>query len=172
MVAADLLEPQPDTARMVQCFHGVAEELSKLPNASALAQGNAIQHALAQLTVQITRLDQKMVRMDQRFDQLDNKIDTLTTRVIAKDVFEYNSSARVQNSYLTRPTDRLTPRMSPLTNALIEDFPARSRDIPNIEGQRLVSILQELGLPTNGGREAREKRLGQHIALQPTPTTA
>lgn len=36
------LGPQPDTTRMVQYFHGVADELAKLLNVPTLAEGNTI----------------------------------------------------------------------------------------------------------------------------------
>merc|ERR1711939_95318 len=129
MADPNIIGPQPDAGRIVQHFHGLAEELSKLSNVPALTEGNLIQHAVAQLTDQIqqsnvqinaqfnaqfnAQIAQINAQFAQRFDQLDNKIDTLTTRVIAND---HNASARVQNSYLTKSSDRLTPLISPLTN--------------------------------------------------------
>merc|ERR1712230_296197 len=185
MADPNIIGPQPDAGRIVQHFHGLAEELSKLSNVPALTEGNLIQHAVAQLTDQIqqsnvqintqfnaqfnAQIAQINAQFAQRFDQLDNKIDTLTTRVIAND---HNASARVQNSYLTKSSDRLTPLISPLTNIFIEWFPVRSGDIPNMENERLDFVLQELGCSTNGGREAKEKRLRLYIGLQPKPTGA
>merc|ERR1712000_714824 len=107
MADPNIIGPQPDAGRIVQHFHGLAEELSKLSNVPALTEGNLIQHAVAQLTDQITQFNAQFnaqiaqinAQLAQRFDQLDNKIDTLTTRVIAND---HNASARVQNSYLTK----------------------------------------------------------------------
>merc|ERR1711939_603674 len=134
MADPNIIGPQPDAGRIVQHFHGLAEELSKLSNVPALTEGNLIQHAVAQLTdqfqqsnVQFTQFNAQFnaqiaqinAQFAQRFDQLDNKIDTLTTRVIAND---HNASARVQNSYLTKSSDRLTPLISPLTNIFIESF--------------------------------------------------
>merc|ERR1711939_524739 len=145
------------------------------------AQVNAQMNAqFAQVTAQFTQVNAQFAQVNaqfaqvnaqfaQRFDQLDNKIDTLAIRVAAND---HNASARVQNSYLTRSSDRLTPLMSSLTNTLIEWFPMKSSDIPNIEDQGLDTILQELGLPTNGEREAKEKRLRQSIGLRPRSTGA
>merc|ERR1712000_501511 len=123
MADPNIIGPQPDAGRIVQHFHGLAEELSKLSNVPALTEGNLIQHAVAQLTDQIqqsnvqinaqftqfnaqfnAQIAQINAQFAQRFDQLDNKIDTLTTRVIAND---HNASARVQNSYLTKSSDRL-----------------------------------------------------------------
>merc|ERR1711939_1151291 len=161
-----IIGPQPDTDLMVQYLHGFTEEFTKLPNVPALAEGNAIQQLTTQMNAQFAQVNAQFA---QRFDQLDNKIDTLATRVAAND---HNASARVQNSYLTRSSDRLTPLISPLTNTLIEWFPTKSGDIPNMEDQRLDTVLQELGLPTNGGREAKEKRLRQSIGLRPRPTAA
>merc|ERR1712029_439673 len=180
---------------MIQHLHGFTEEFTKLPNVPALAEGNAIQQLTAQVNAQFAQVNAQInaqfaqvnaqmnaqfaqinaqfaqvnAQFAQRFDQLDNKIDTLATRVAAND---HNASARVQNSYLTRSSDRLTPLISPLTNTLIEWFPTKSGDIPNMEDQRLDTVLQELGLPTNGGREAKEKRLRQSIGLRPRPTAA
>merc|ERR1711939_1064025 len=179
-----IIGPQPDTDLMVQYLHGFTEEFTKLPNVPALAEGNAIQQLTTQMNAQFAQVNAQMnaqfaqinaqfaqvnAQFAQRFDQLDNKIDTLATRVAAND---HNASARVQNSYLTRSSDRLTPLISPLTNTLIEWFPTKSGDIPNMEDQRLDTVLQELGLPTNGGREAKEKRLRQSIGLRPRPTAA
>ncbi len=107
MADPNIIGPQPDAGRIVQHFHGLAEELSKLSNVPALTEGNLIQHAVAQLTDQIqqsnvqinaqfnaqftqfnaqfnAQIAQINAQFAQRFDQLDNKIDTLTTRVIAK----------------------------------------------------------------------------------------
>merc|ERR1712000_213493 len=190
-----IIDPQPDTDLMIQHLHGFTEEFTKLPNVPALAEGNAIQQLTAQVNAQInaqfaqvnaqmnaqfTQVNAQFAQVNaqfaqvnaqfaQRFDQLDNKIDTLAIRVAAND---HNASARVQNSYLTRSSDRLTPLMSSLTNTLIEWFPMKSSDIPNIEDQGLDTILQELGLPTNGEREAKEKRLRQSIGLRPRSTGA
>merc|ERR1712000_110713 len=168
-----IIDPQPDTDLMVQHLHGFTEEFTKLPNVPALAEGNAIQQLTAQVNAQFAQVNAQFAQVNaqfaQRFDQLDNKIDTLAIRVAAND---HNASARVQNSYLTRSSDRLTPLMSSLTNTLIEWFPMKSSDIPNIEDQGLDTILQELGLPTNGEREAKEKRLRQSIGLRPRPTAA
>ncbi len=78
--------------------------------------------------------------------------------------------ARVQNSFLTKPTDPLEELMSPLTNTRIEEFPVDASDLSTMDDERLDSLLQKLGLSTNGGREAQEKRLRQYIGLRPTPT--
>merc|ERR1711939_958269 len=186
-----IIDPQPDTDLMIQHLHGFTEEFTKLPNVPALAEGNAIQQLTAQVNAQFAQVNAQMnaqfaqvnaqftqvnaqfaqvnAQFAQRFDQLDNKIDTLAIRVAAND---HNASARVQNSYLTRSSDRLTPLMSSLTNTLIEWFPMKSSDIPNIEDRGLDTILQELGLPTNGEREAKEKRLRQSIGLRPRSTGA
>merc|ERR1712230_321447 len=190
-----IIDPQPDTDLMIQHLHGFTEEFTKLPNVPALAEGNAIQQLTAQVNAQFAQVNAQVnaqmnaqfaqvnaqftqvnaqfaqvnAQFAQRFDQLDNKIDTLAIRVAAND---HNASARVQNSYLTRSSDRLTPLMSSLTNTLIEWFPMKSSDIPNIEDQGLDTILQELGLPTNGEREAKEKRLRQSIGLRPRSTGA
>merc|ERR1711939_1041136 len=186
-----IIGPQPDTDLMVQYLHGFTEEFTKLPNVPALAEGNAIQQLTTQMNAQFAQVNAQFAQVNaqmnaqfaqinaqfaqvnaqfaQRFDQLDNKIDTLAIRVAAND---HNASARVQNSYLTRSSDRLTPLMSSLTNTLIEWFPMKSSDIPNIEDQGLDTILQELGLPTNGEREAKEKRLRQSIGLRPRSTGA
>ena len=75
--------------------------------------------------------------------------------------------ARVQNSHLLVQNQRLVPLVNPMTNALIEGFPARSRDIPTMEDQTLDSVLDELELCTNGGREVKENRFRQYIGLVP-----
>lgn len=80
--------------------------------------------------------------------------------------------ARVQNSHLSMPSQRLAPLVNPATNTPIEDFPARPRDILTMEDHTLVSTLQELGLSTNGGKEAKEKQFRQYIGLLPEPQGA
>merc|ERR1712000_657604 len=121
-----IIDPQPDTDLMIQHLHGFTEEFTKLPNVPALAEGNAIQQLTAQVNAQFAQVNAQInAQFAQRFDQLDNKIDTLAIRVAAND---HNASARVQNSYLTRSSDRLTPLMSSLTNTLIEWFPMKSSD--------------------------------------------
>ena len=84
--------PQPDTQRMVQSVRifadSFAEELAKLPNVPAIAQGNALQHTLDLILAQMTqinvRLDQVNVRLDQvnvRLDQVDVRLNALTLRI-------------------------------------------------------------------------------------------
>ncbi|KAL2402922.1 hypothetical protein ABEF93_006038 [Exophiala dermatitidis] len=191
MADPNVIGPQPDAGRIVHHIHGIAEEFTKLSNVPALAEGNAVAQLAAQMNAQFAQMNAQMnaqfarindrfaqiddrfaqmnTHFSQRFDQLDNKIDTLTTRVIAND---HNASARVQNSFLTRSSDRLTPLMNPSTNNFIEWFPAKSGDIPNMEDQRIDSVLHALGLPTNGRIEAKEQRLRQYIGLRPRPTAA
>ena len=75
--------------------------------------------------------------------------------------------ARVQNSHLSKHFEPLAQLVNPMTNTPIEGFPARPRDISTMQNQTLVSVLQELGLSTAGGKEAREKRLREYIGLLP-----
>ncbi|EXJ82235.1 hypothetical protein A1O3_06048 [Capronia epimyces CBS 606.96] len=172
---ANPLGPQPDANRIAQCYDTLGDELAKFPNIPALAEGNAIQLALVQLTTQInqlatqmnqlgTQINQRFDQVDERFDQVDERIDNLTTRVVAND---HNSMSRVQNAHLSSADQRLIPLVNPTTNTPIEVFPRRSREIPSMENEALVSVLRELGLPTNGTREAKEKRIRQYIGLLP-----
>merc|ERR1711939_1162199 len=170
MADPNIIGPQRDAGRIVQHFHGLAEELSKLSNVPALTEGNLIQHAVAQLIDQIQQSNVQInAQFNAQFTQFNAQFNAQIAQINAND---HNASARVQNSYLTKSSDRLTPLISPLTNIFIEWFPVRSGDIPNMENERLDFVLQELGCSTNGGREAKEKRLRLYIGLQPKPTGA
>ncbi|KEF57547.1 uncharacterized protein A1O9_05464, partial [Exophiala aquamarina CBS 119918] len=147
------------------------EELEKLPNIPAIAQANALQHTLTQILAQITqintRMDQmetRMDRMETRMDRMEAKLNALSTQISTS---EHNHMARVQNSLLARTTDRLEPLLNPSTKTAIEGYPTNPREITTMEDARLISVLEQLGLPTNGGRLAREKRLRQSIGLPP-----
>jgi hypothetical protein len=59
--------------------------------------------------------------------------------------------------------------MNPSTNTAIEGYPTTPREIATMEEARLISVLEQFGLPTTGGRPAREKRLRQNIGLPPVP---
>ena len=74
--------------------------------------------------------------------------------------------ARVQNSLLTKPTDQLEPLMTS-NNTAVDGFPTTPGEITTMGVPRLNSILQQLGLPTAGGRAAKETRLRQNIGLPP-----
>ncbi|KEF63072.1 uncharacterized protein A1O9_01048 [Exophiala aquamarina CBS 119918] len=180
MASPNGLGPQPDPNLLVQHLHSATEELAKLGNITALAEGNAILHSLTQLTTQVaqltahmqrltTQVEQLATQMNQGFTRLDNKIDALTTRVI---VNEHNSIARVQNSYATRASDRLVPLLNPSTNTPIEDFPGKPKDISDMDDEGFVSVLRQLGLSTNGRRETKEKRLRQYIGLRSVSNAA
>ena len=75
--------------------------------------------------------------------------------------------ARVQNSVLTRLTDRLEQLRNPSNNTAIEGYPTTPAEIATMEEARLNLVLQQLGLPTSGVRSTKEKRLRQNIGLTP-----
>jgi hypothetical protein len=72
---------QPDIQRVVQSARTFAnsftEELAKLPNVPAIAQGNAIQDTLTQILAQMNRTEAQMNRIE-------TKLDALTTRISTK----------------------------------------------------------------------------------------
>ena len=90
--------PQPDTQRMIQSVHSFGEELAKLPNVPALAQGNAIQHTLDQILTlltqltqltqthqtQLTQLAQTQQTQQTQLTQINAKLDALTLRISAR----------------------------------------------------------------------------------------
>ncbi|KAK5202760.1 hypothetical protein LTR41_011504 [Exophiala xenobiotica] len=160
------LGQQPNPDRIHQSFRTLTEEFEKLPNLPAFDTGNAILHALEQLTI---KLDTFVQHTNQRFDRIENKIDDVQYRLAAND---HNSAARVQNAHLTRASDSLYPLVKPSTNTVIEGFPIVPRDISTMQPATLHSVLRDLGLTTDGRRADKEKRLRQHIGLQPSPDVA
>ena len=80
--------PQPDTQRIVQSGRifadSFAEELAKLPNVPAFAQGNAIQQTLDQILTQLTQLTQSQQAQQTQLTQINEKLDALTLRISAK----------------------------------------------------------------------------------------
>merc|ERR1712000_180035 len=162
------LGPQPSPERIQEHFQGLTTEFARLPNIPALASGDAILRALAELTEKVDRsfaqINQRFNQVDRRFDQTDRKIDSLADRIVASD---YNSTARVQNSLLVTPSSPLSPLVNPANNAPVEGFPARPQDILAMGAGQLDSVMLDLGLRTNGTRSAKEKRLRQYIGLRP-----
>jgi len=75
--------------------------------------------------------------------------------------------ARVQNSLLTKATDRLEPLVNPSTNTAVEGHPTTPREITTMEEARLTSVLQQFGISRPGARSGKEKRLRQYIGLLP-----
>ncbi|OAP55637.1 hypothetical protein AYL99_09789 [Fonsecaea erecta] len=179
-----LLGPQPNIDRMEQCFHDGLQELVKFRNVPPLAEGslllNAIRELGTQLNARITdlttqfntrfdQMDRRFEEMDRKFEEMDRKFDHLSERILAND---FNNVARVQNSFLSRPTDRLSPLVNPKTNEPIDDFPAKGQDITSLSDEHLHSVLAALGLPSNGQRTAKERRLRQYIGLRISPLGA
>ncbi|ETI28403.1 hypothetical protein G647_00852, partial [Cladophialophora carrionii CBS 160.54] len=78
----------------------------------------------------------------------------------------HNNAARVQNTYLRSQNENLVPFINATTGAAIPTFPHTSFEIERIARRQLDSVLQQLGIPTEGANIAEKKRLLRaHIGL-------
>jgi hypothetical protein len=82
---------------------------------------------------------------------------------------DQNNAARVSNSLLTISTESLTKLVNPANGTEITGFPATPGDIGDLAAATLLSVLQQLGLETEGPRTARERRLRGFIGLKTNP---
>ena len=87
-MADDNIGAQPNVDIMVQNMQSFTEEISKLPNVPALAEGAAIRNALLELTTQVRLLDNRVRQgfeeTNRRFEETNRRLDGLNTRIIAK----------------------------------------------------------------------------------------
>ncbi|KEF50868.1 uncharacterized protein A1O9_13080 [Exophiala aquamarina CBS 119918] len=157
------LGPQPDPGRIRQSFSQLAEEVGKLPNLPAFSNGNAILRSLHQINQSLDGFKRRFDQLDQRLDQIDTKTNHIQAQLT---VLDQNNAARVQNAYLTRPSDRLAPLANPRTGAPIEEFPQTSQDLTSLQPNALQSLLRDLNLSTTGRREEKIARLRQYVGLR------
>ena len=78
-----------------------------------------------------------------------------------------NGIARVQNANTHYPTELLSPRLNPATNTFVEGFPQTTEEIRRMTSRTLNTVLEGLGLPTDGNVEERRRQLRGFIGLSP-----
>ncbi len=76
------LGPQPSPERIQEHFQGLTTEFARLPNIPALASGDAILRALAELTEKVDRnIAQINEKFDRSFAQINQVIVQLEPRI-------------------------------------------------------------------------------------------
>ncbi|OCT51132.1 hypothetical protein CLCR_09115 [Cladophialophora carrionii] len=152
--------PQADSSLLSHAFRTAADEIEKLPNLPAIAGGDRI---LAEIQQMRNETREQLARLDERITASHQ---SLLTALRISDV---NNAARVNNTYLSGPSDRLSPFLHPLTGAVIPTFPTTPAEIGRMPEHDLDAILQQLGLqdalaaPTLA---MRKTQLRVHIGLR------
>lgn len=57
----------------------------------------------------------------------------------------------------------------PTANTTIPDFPTKPGDIQNMTDEKLNTVLEQLGLSTEGPKAAKQRRLRFNIGLRAAP---
>jgi hypothetical protein len=81
-----------------------------------------------------------------------------------------NNAARVHNTYLSGPSDQISPFLNPLTGAIIPTFPTTPAELGQMRERDVNATLEELGLEdTLAGTSLamKKRRLRVHIGLRP-----
>ncbi|EXJ70229.1 uncharacterized protein A1O5_06297 [Cladophialophora psammophila CBS 110553] len=138
-------------------FRSASNEIKKVQNLPAIASSERILAELQEMRQefrdQVTRLDQNLTATRQ------DLITVMTTR-------DYNNTARVQNSYLSSPSDHLSPLLNPLTGSAIPGFPTTPTDIGRMGEHDVNTILQEPDLQTAiaaTSLASKKRQLRMHI---------
>ncbi|KAI9665736.1 MAG: hypothetical protein M1821_003670 [Bathelium mastoideum] len=148
--------PQPDFAALSGHAQGLATQFERVANIPGLRD-------LQTLAETIT------VHMDSRFDSLNGRLDSLTAQLneikTQLKTSDQNSLARIQNSHLSNPRDRLTPLMNPMTNEEIVNFPTTSEDINSLSHTELGRLLATLGASHAGSNAQKIQNLRVALGL-------
>ncbi|KIY02564.1 uncharacterized protein Z520_01029 [Fonsecaea multimorphosa CBS 102226] len=145
-------------------FNIIATEILKIPNTPALAGGQQLLAELRAIREQSTR-DTMAIRQDianirQEIVDVRQELVTIIT------ASNHNNAARVQNTYLRSQNENLVSFLNATTGAAILDFPRTSSELERMARRQLDSVLQQLGIPTQGANLADKKRLLRaHIGL-------
>ncbi|KIW18022.1 hypothetical protein PV08_02309 [Exophiala spinifera] len=151
------LGPQPD-------FNIIATEILKIPNIPSLDGGQQLLAELRAIREQSTR-DTMTIRQDMmtiRQDMMAIRQDIANVRqelVTVITASNHNNTARVQNTYLQSQNDNLVSFINATTGAAIPEFPQTSLELERMGRRRLDSVLQQLGIPTQGADLADKKRV-------------
>ncbi|KAI6826021.1 hypothetical protein KC332_g4910 [Hortaea werneckii] len=93
-------------------------------------------------------------------------IEKLETRIKAVNA---NSIARVANSQMTDPEEKLHPLLSLKTGKPIEKFPPTPASISKLGLTQIDSLLNTLDADRSGNEEAKRERLRLQVGLKPKP---
>ncbi|RMZ11459.1 hypothetical protein D0860_03417 [Hortaea werneckii] len=80
-----------------------------------------------------------------------------------------NSIARVANSQMTDPEEKLHPLLSLKTGKPIEKFPPTPASISKLGLTQIDSLLNTLDADRSGNEEAKRERLRLQVGLKPKP---
>ncbi|KIW20916.1 hypothetical protein PV08_01495 [Exophiala spinifera] len=145
-------------------FNIIATEILKIPNTPALAGGQQLLAELRAMREQ-SRRDTITIRQDLAnvCQEITNVRQELVTIITASN---HNNAARVQNTYLQSQNENLVSFINATTGAAILDFPRTSLELERMARRQLDSVLQQLGIPSQGANLADKKRLLRaHIGL-------
>ncbi|KIW60458.1 hypothetical protein PV05_00673 [Exophiala xenobiotica] len=152
-------------------FNIIATEILKIPNTPALAGGQQLLAELRAIREQSTR-DTMAIRQDianvrqEIVDVRQEIVDVRQELVTIITASNHNNAARVQNTYLQSQNENLVSFLNATTGAAIIDFPHTSLELERMAKRQLDSVLQQLGIPTQGANLADKKRLLRaHIGL-------
>ncbi|RMY78739.1 hypothetical protein D0863_00507 [Hortaea werneckii] len=93
-------------------------------------------------------------------------IEKLETRIKAVNA---NSIARVANSQITDPEEKLHPLLSLKTGKPIEKFPPTPASISKLGLTQIDTLLNTLDADRSGNEEAKRERLRLQVGLKPKP---
>ncbi|RMX83891.1 hypothetical protein D0869_04976 [Hortaea werneckii] len=93
-------------------------------------------------------------------------IEKLETRIKAVNA---NSIARVANSQITDPEEKLHPVLSLKTGKPIEKFPPTPASISKLGLTQIDTLLNTLDADRSGNEEAKRERLRLQVGLKPKP---
>ncbi|KIV96438.1 hypothetical protein PV10_00310 [Exophiala mesophila] len=174
--------PQADFDMLSHAFRIAADEIQKLPNLPSIAGGERLLVEIQQMRnesrEQFARLEERnrerFARLEERnrerFAHLEERITTSHQSLLTVlSTSEINSAARVQNTHLSGPSDRLSPFLNPLTGAAIPTFPTTPADIERMAEHDVDGILLQLGLqaaPAGTILPMKKRRLRTHIGLR------
>jgi hypothetical protein len=177
-------------------FCTAADEIEKVPNLPAIAGGERILAEIqqmrneAQQTRNETRNEAQQTRNETRehLTRLEERItashQSLLTALRTLYISPLNSfsitilildsnannAARVHNTYLSGPSDQISPFLNPLTGAIIPTFPTTPAELGQMRERDVNATLEELGLEdTLAGTSLamKKRRLRVHIGLRP-----
>ncbi|KAI7199031.1 hypothetical protein KC343_g10192 [Hortaea werneckii] len=93
-------------------------------------------------------------------------IEKLETRIKAVNA---NSIARVANSQMTDPEEKLHPLLSLKTGKPIEKFPPTPASISKLGLTHIDTLLNALDADRSGNEDAKRERLRLQVGLKPKP---
>ncbi|KIW75490.1 hypothetical protein Z517_10231 [Fonsecaea pedrosoi CBS 271.37] len=160
MAEENRFTPQADFNLLHHAFRTAADEIEKLPNLPAIAGGERI---LAEIQQMRNETREQFARLEERITASHHSLLTVLS------TSDLNNAARVQNTYLSGPSDQLSPFLNPLTGAFIPTFPTTPVEIRRMTVHDVDTTLQQLGLqagPAGTSLAMKKRRLRVHISLR------